>query len=81
MFCFQEYETADSGVSEQSSSNGGAVNKPGKRRKRKSSLLSVPSADPSAGSAEIRRRHVSLSDVDPVSPSDVELEFADARCD
>lgn len=73
---FQEYETADSGVSEQSSSNSGAINKVGKKRKRKSSLLSAASSDPIVGSAEIRRRHVSLGEVDP---SDVDTEFADAR--
>lgn len=75
-----EYETADSGVSEQSSSDGNAARK----RKGKLSVFSEAGGD-RIGLAEHRRRQASLGDPDPSSdanspssPSDAELEFADA---
>ena len=74
---FQEYETADSGVSEQSSSTCGGLTSLERKRKRKLSMLSAVSAPEHpvnrASSAQdhpsdpMQRRHVSFQQIDATS--------------
>ena len=74
---FQEYETADSGVSEQSSSTCGGLTSLERKRKRKLSMLSAVSAPEHpvnrASSAQdhpsdpMQRRHVSFPQIDATS--------------
>ena len=73
LISLQEYETADSGVSEQSSSTGGGLTSLERKRKRKLSMLSAVSAPEHpvnrASSAQdhpsdpMQRRHVSFQQI------------------